>query len=231
MDELKEPNPEVDRIEEVISTAEEIIQAEAVKTKHAGGAPSVMMRPELLADYMRIHHLTSVGNYMPNQIVEYFAKEGKIISTDKVRYACKWVRDRWPILEEREKLVDAENVVMTRIREYTTMIEKAKIGEPVFRLDGEPLLDKMGNQVMKVDKEFVRVTMKDRAVQERLLMELRGSLRNAQTVITNTAILGDAHMEMTKKLTLFEIMEEPDRLKYLEIFDKYGKIEPEEAPS
>lgn len=187
----------------------------------------MMDKPALMMDYLRIYQLTSVGCYTPSQIVDYFAKEKKDMSEQKVRDACKWVRDKWPVLSQREYLVDAENVLKTRIREYTTMIEVAKKGEPMMRHDG-PVLNKEGEQVMKVDKDRVDRLMRDRSNLEKNLMELRGQLHTNMININNTAILGDAHVEMVKKLTLFEIMEDQDKQVYLEIFDKYGKIEPEQ---
>lgn len=227
MDEDKIPETE-------LSTEQEVEQPnkllpEVIKNK--GGRPKAEDLPDLMVDYLRIYQLTSVGCYTPSQIVDYFGKEGKKISESKVLYACKWCREKWPILTQREYLVDSENVFSTRIREYTTMIEIAKKGEPIYALNGEPLLDAAGNERIRVDKDRIDRLMRDRTALEKSLMELRGQLKVNSMVIQNTNILGDAHIEMVKKLTLFEIMAEDDKEKYLEIFDKYGKIEPEETPT
>lgn len=235
IEEMFDPKIEsqVKRLEQVIEVKRKAnLTREEQETLSKGGRPTVLETPGMVEDYIRIYQLSSVGCYTAKQIVDYFwQKDQRVISRSLVSKACKWCRDEWPVLSQREYLVDAENVFKTRIREYTGIIETAKLGEPVFKLSGEPLLDKDGKQAMKVEKERVDRLMRDRTMLEKGLMELRGQLQNNQTIINNTAILGDAHVEMVKKLTLFEIMDEEDRSKYLEIFDKYGKIEPEEPTS
>lgn len=229
MEDSNKPKSEPIITPEVIAETEAVVVSNEREAKR-GGRPSVIMDKELLNDYLRIYHLSSVGQYLPEQIIEHFAKEGKSISESKVYYACNWCREKWTILSTREYLVDAENITKARIREYSTMIEVAKRGEPQFKLNGEPLIDALGNQVMLQDKDHVKSLMRDRTAQERTLFQLRGLLDRAQTVIQNTAFLGDAHIEMVKKLSLFEIMEEPDKQKYIEIFHKYGKLStPDEA--
>lgn len=226
MDEDKKQDSEIIVTPEVIAETEEIVKGEEQKVARSikdTGRKSVMEKPELLREYIRIYQLRVVGHYLPVQIVEQFAKEGKEISESKVDYACNWCRSKWQILSTKEYLVDAENMLSARIREYTTMIEKAKKGEAIFMLNGLPLLDKEGNQMIRIDKEGLRSLMRDRSVIERTLLDIRGLSIRAQTIIANTAVIGDAHIEMHKKLSLFEVMEEPDKQRYLEIFDKYGK--------
>lgn len=211
---------------EVIVEAEIAVKNEErrlITNPKGSGRKVVMETPELLREYLRIYQLRVVGHYLPLQIVEQFEKEGKKISESKVDYVCNWCRDRWHILSVKEALVDAENMLEARIREYTSMIEKAKKGEPLLLLDGKPAVDALGEQIMKIDKEGIRSMMRDRSGVERTLLDVRGLSVRAQTVIANTTIIGDAHIEMHKKLSLFEVMEEQDKQRYLEIFDKYGK--------
>ena len=186
--------------------------------ENVGGRPSVETDPSLQAEYYKIYDLHTRQDMTYAEISQELE-----VSESKVNKACNWVRNNWLILADREYWIDAEKTYTNRIAEKTQEIVEVKFGKvKCDRITGLPIILPTGQELREVDMKALIELSKVRKSYEDTRNEIRGVIGRQNMVVSQTATVGDTYTILRRKMNIFEVMEEPDKQKLIEIFDKYG---------